>query len=118
MPQHCKLRWQCPPLFPTPTLGAAVEKTAEQTNVQKNCPSTTAPPSPSVPLPAVGRLSRLNPEAKSGAYWLYTPVMSAPTQFLPRIRRTDGGGWVKIKLRAATAGPKATRGQGDLAQAV
>lgn len=34
-----------------------------------------------------------NPDSKSGAYWLYTPQMSAPTQFYCD-QETDGGGWV------------------------
>ena len=36
-----------------------------------------------------------NPQAKSGAYWLYTPAMSAPEQFYCD-QETDGGGWVMI----------------------
>ena len=36
-----------------------------------------------------------NPRGKSGAYWLYTPAMSAPEQFYCD-QETDGGGWVMI----------------------
>lgn len=35
------------------------------------------------------------PNARSGAYWLYTPQMSAPEQFYCD-QETDGGGWVMI----------------------
>ena len=36
-----------------------------------------------------------NPQAKSGAYWLYTTEMSAPEQFYCD-QETEGGGWVMI----------------------
>ncbi|MDO4898063.1 MAG: fibrinogen-like YCDxxxxGGGW domain-containing protein [Rothia sp. (in: high G+C Gram-positive bacteria)] len=36
-----------------------------------------------------------DPEAESGAYWLYTPSMDAPAQFYCD-QETDGGGWVMI----------------------
>ena len=36
-----------------------------------------------------------NANAASGAYWLYTPQMSAPAQFYCD-QETDGGGWVMI----------------------
>ena len=35
------------------------------------------------------------PNARSGAYWLYTPQMSAPEQFYCD-QETNGGGWVMI----------------------
>ena len=40
-------------------------------------------------------VKQVNPNAKSGAYWLYTPQMSAPQQFYCD-QETDGGGWVMV----------------------
>lgn len=95
-----------PAALPTLTPGAAVEKTAEQTNVQKNSSFYNGTTSERAAA-SCWEAKQANPEAKSGAYWLYTPAMSAPTQFYCD-QETDGGGWVKI-AEAATAGPKATR---------
>ncbi|MBM7051380.1 fibrinogen-like YCDxxxxGGGW domain-containing protein [Rothia sp. ZJ1223] len=40
-------------------------------------------------------IKQKNPEASSGAYWLFTPQMDAPEQFYCD-QETDGGGWVMI----------------------
>ena len=55
-----------------------------------------------------------NPEAKSGAYWLYTPAMSQPTQFYCD-QETDGGGWVKIG-EGRDGWTENYEGQGDTSQ--
>ena len=55
-----------------------------------------------------------NPEAKSGAYWLYTPAMSQPTQFYCD-QETDGGGWVKIG-EGRDGWTENYEGQGDASQ--
>ena len=55
-----------------------------------------------------------NPEAKSGAYWLYTPAMSQPAQFYCD-QETDGGGWVKIG-EGRDGWTENYEGQGDASQ--
>ena len=55
-----------------------------------------------------------NPEAKSGAYWLYTPAMSQPAQFYCD-QETDGGGWVKIG-EGRDGWTENYEGQGDTSQ--
>lgn len=40
-------------------------------------------------------VKQVNPNAKSGTYWLYTPQMSGPQQFYCD-QETDGGGWVMV----------------------
>ena len=55
-----------------------------------------------------------DPEAKSGAYWLYTPSMSQPTQFYCD-QETDGGGWVKIG-EGRDGWTENYEGQGDTSQ--
>ena len=55
-----------------------------------------------------------NPEAKSGAYWLYTPLMSQPAQFYCD-QETDGGGWVKIG-EGRDGWTENYEGQGDASQ--
>lgn len=40
-------------------------------------------------------IKQLHPDSPSGAYWLLTPAMSAPTQVWCD-QETDGGGWVKV----------------------
>ena len=55
-----------------------------------------------------------NPEAKSGAYWLYTPAMSQPAQFYCD-QETDGGGWLKIG-EGRDGWTENYEGQGDTSQ--
>ena len=52
--------------------------------------------------------------AKSGAYWLYTPQMSAPEQFYCD-QETDGGGWVMIG-RGRESWTENYNGRGDAKQ--
>ena len=52
--------------------------------------------------------------AKSGAYWLYTPQMSAPEQFYCD-QETDGGGWVMIG-RGRESWTENYNGRGDTKQ--
>ena len=102
-----------PAALPTLTPGAAVEKTAEQTNVQKNSSFYNGTTSERAAA-SCWEAKQANPEAKSGAYWLYTPAMSAPTQFYCD-QETDGGGWVKI-AEGRDGWTEGYEGQGDPAQ--
>lgn len=102
-----------PAALPTLTPGAAVEKTAEQTNVQKDSSFYNGTTSERAAA-SCWEAKQANPEAKSGAYWLYTPAMSAPTQFYCD-QETDGGGWVKI-AEGRDGWTEGYEGQGDPAQ--
>lgn len=102
-----------PASLPTLAPGAAVEKTAEQTNVQKDSSFYNGTTSERAAA-SCWEAKQANPEAKSGAYWLYTPTMSAPTQFYCD-QETDGGGWVKI-AEGRDGWTEGYEGQGDPAQ--
>ncbi|MDO5750325.1 MAG: fibrinogen-like YCDxxxxGGGW domain-containing protein [Rothia sp. (in: high G+C Gram-positive bacteria)] len=56
----------------------------------------------------------LNPAARSGTYWLYTPEMSGPERFYCD-QETDGGGWVMVG-RGREEWTESYNGKGDPAE--
>lgn len=56
-------------------------------------------------------IKQLDPESKSGTYWLYTPAMNAPAQFYCD-QETNGGGWVMVG-RGREGWTEQYAGQGD-----
>ena len=79
-----------PVAIPAITPSTAVEQTAEKRDSAFYNGTTSERAAASC-----WEAKQANPEAKSGAYWLYTPAMSQPAQFYCD-QETDGGGWVKI----------------------
>ena len=95
--------------IPTITPSTAVEQTAEKRNSAFYNGTTSERAAASC-----WEAKQADPEAKSGAYWLYTPSMSQPTQFYCD-QETDGGGWVKIG-EGRDGWTENYEGQGDTSQ--
>ena len=98
-----------PVAIPTITPSTAVEQTAEKRNSAFYNGTTSERAAASC-----WEAKQADPEAKSGAYWLYTPSMSQPTQFYCD-QETDGGGWVKIG-EGRDGWTENYEGQGDTSQ--
>ena len=98
-----------PVAIPAITPSTAVEQTAEKRDSAFYNGTTSERAAASC-----WEAKQANPEAKSGAYWLYTPAMSQPTQFYCD-QETDGGGWVKIG-EGRDGWTENYEGQGDTSQ--
>ena len=98
-----------PVAIPAITPSTAVEQTAEKRDSAFYNGTTSERAAASC-----WEAKQANPEAKSGAYWLYTPAMSQPTQFYCD-QETDGGGWVKIG-EGRDGWTENYEGQGDASQ--
>ena len=98
-----------PVAIPAITPSTAVEQTAEKRDSAFYNGTTSERAAASC-----WEAKQANPEAKSGAYWLYTPSMSQPTQFYCD-QETDGGGWVKIG-EGRDGWTENYEGQGDTSQ--
>ena len=98
-----------PVAVPAITPSTAVEQTAEKRDSAFYNGTTSERAAASC-----WEAKQANPEAKSGAYWLYTPAMSQPTQFYCD-QETDGGGWVKIG-EGRDGWTENYEGQGDTSQ--
>ena len=98
-----------PVAIPAITPSTAVEQTAEKRDSAFYNGTTSERAAASC-----WEAKQANPEAKSGAYWLYTPAMSQPAQFYCD-QETDGGGWVKIG-EGRDGWTENYEGQGDTSQ--
>ena len=98
-----------PVAIPAITPSTAVEQTAEKRDSAFYNGTTSERAAASC-----WEAKQANPEAKSGAYWLYTPAMSQPAQFYCD-QETDGGGWVKIG-EGRDGWTENYEGQGDASQ--
>ena len=98
-----------PVAIPAITPSTAVEQTAEKRDSAFYNGTTSERAAASC-----WEAKQANPEAKSGAYWLYTPAMSQPTQFYCD-QETDGGGWLKIG-EGRDGWTENYEGQGDASQ--
>ena len=98
-----------PVAIPAITPSTAVEQTAEKRDSAFYNGTTSERAAASC-----WEAKQANPEAKSGAYWLYTPSMSQPTQFYCD-QETDGGGWLKIG-EGRDGWTENYEGQGDASQ--
>ena len=98
-----------PVAIPSITPSTAIEQTAEKRDSAFYNGTTSERAAASC-----WEAKQANPEAKSGAYWLYTPAMSQPTQFYCD-QETDGGGWVKIG-EGRDGWTENYEGQGDTSQ--
>ena len=98
-----------PLAIPAITPSTAVEQTAEKRDSAFYNGTTSERAAASC-----WEAKQANPEAKSGAYWLYTPAMSQPAQFYCD-QETDGGGWVKIG-EGRDGWTENYEGQGDTSQ--
>ena len=98
-----------PVAIPAITPSTAVEQTAEKRDSAFYNGTTSERAAASC-----WEAKQANPEAKSGAYWLYTPAMSQPAQFYCD-QETDGGGWLKIG-EGRDGWTENYEGQGDTSQ--
>lgn len=98
-----------PVAVPAITPSTAVEQTAEKRDSAFYNGTTSERAAASC-----WEAKQANPEAKSGAYWLYTPAMSQPAQFYCD-QETDGGGWLKIG-EGRDGWTENYEGQGDASQ--
>ena len=98
-----------PVAIPAITPSTAVEQTAEKRDSAFYNGTTSERAAASC-----WEAKQANPEAKSGAYWLYTPAMSQPAQFYCD-QETDGGGWLKIG-EGRDGWTENYEGQGDASQ--
>lgn len=98
-----------PVAIPSITPSTAIEQTAEKRDSAFYNGTTSDRAAASC-----WEAKQANPEAKSGAYWLYTPLMSQPAQFYCD-QETDGGGWVKIG-EGRDGWTENYEGQGDASQ--
>ena len=98
-----------PVAVPAITPSTAVEQTAEKRDSAFYNGTTSERAAASC-----WEAKQANPEAKSGAYWLYTPAMSQPAQFYCD-QETDGGGWLKIG-EGRDGWTENYEGQGDTSQ--
>ena len=98
-----------PLAIPAITPSTAVEQTAEKRDSAFYNGTTSERAAASC-----WEAKQANPEAKSGAYWLYTPAMSQPAQFYCD-QETDGGGWLKIG-EGRDGWTENYEGQGDTSQ--
>lgn len=98
-----------PVAVPATTPSTAVEQTAEKRDSAFYNGTTSERAAASC-----WEAKQANPEAKSGAYWLYTPAMSQPAQFYCD-QETDGGGWLKIG-EGRDGWTENYEGQGDASQ--
>ena len=98
-----------PVAIPAITPSTAVEQTAEKMDSAFYNGTTSERAAASC-----WEAKQANPEAKSGAYWLYTPAMSQPAQFYCD-QETDGGGWLKIG-EGRDGWTENYEGQGDTSQ--
>lgn len=98
-----------PVAIPAITPSTAVEQTAEKRDSAFYNGTTSERAAASC-----WEAKQANPEAKSGAYWLYTPAMSQPAQFYCD-QETYGGGWVKIG-EGRDGWTENYEGQGDASQ--
>ena len=98
-----------PVAIPAITPSTAVEQTAEKRDSAFYNGTTSERAAASC-----WEAKQANPEAKSGAYWLYTPAMSQPAQFYC-YQETDGGGWLKIG-EGRDGWTENYEGQGDTSQ--
>ncbi len=98
-----------PVAFPSMAPTTTIEQTAEQKDSSFYDGTTSERAAASC-----WDAKQINPGAKSGTYWLYTPSMSQPTQFYCD-QETDGGGWVKI-AEGRDGWTENYNGQGDVSQ--
>ena len=98
-----------PVAIPAITPSTAVEQTAEKRDSAFYNGTTSERAAASC-----WEAKQANPEAKSGAYWLYTPAMSQPAQFYCD-QEPDGGGWLKIG-EGRDGWTENYEGQGDTSQ--